>query len=39
MVFEKAQAIGLDKRWGLYPDITASNCGLMAFFLPQKYCG
>jgi adenylosuccinate synthase len=26
MVFEKAQALGLDKRWGVYPDITASNC-------------
>ena len=25
-VFEKAQALGLDKRWGLYPDVTASNC-------------
>lgn len=24
-VFEKAQAIGLDYRWGVYPDITASN--------------
>ncbi|MGI5827660.1 MAG: adenylosuccinate synthetase [Patescibacteria group bacterium] len=27
MVFEKAQALGLDTRWGIYPDITASNCG------------
>lgn len=27
MVFEKAQALGLDKRWGVYPDVTASNCG------------
>ncbi|MEA2056841.1 MAG: adenylosuccinate synthetase [Patescibacteria group bacterium] len=26
-VFEKAQALGLDKRWGVYPDVTASNCG------------
>ena len=26
IVFEKAQALGLDKRWGVYPDITASNC-------------
>jgi len=26
MVFEKAQALGLDKRWGVYPDVTASNC-------------
>lgn len=26
MVFEKAQALGIDKRWGVYPDITASNC-------------
>lgn len=24
-VFEKAQAIGLDRRWGVYPDITASD--------------
>lgn len=24
-VFEKAQAIGLDARWGVYPDITASD--------------
>lgn len=27
-VFEKAQAIGLDSRWGVYPDVTASNCCL-----------
>jgi len=27
VVFEKAQALGLDKRWGVYPDVTASNCG------------
>ncbi|MGD9129235.1 MAG: adenylosuccinate synthetase [Candidatus Woesebacteria bacterium] len=27
IVFEKAQALGLDKRWGVYPDVTASNCG------------
>src|SRR3989304_17307 len=27
MVFEKAQALGLDSRWGVYPDVTASNCG------------
>jgi adenylosuccinate synthase len=26
MVFEKAQAIGLDARWGVYPDVTASDC-------------
>lgn len=26
IVFEKAQALGLDKRWGIYPDVTASNC-------------
>lgn len=32
IVFEKAQAIGLDKRWGLYPDITASNCGFDGIF-------
>lgn len=25
-VFEKAQAIGLDYRYGVYPDITASDC-------------
>ena len=25
-VFEKAQAIGLDIRWGVYPDVTASDC-------------
>lgn len=25
-VFEKAQAIGLDMRWGVYPDVTASDC-------------
>jgi adenylosuccinate synthase len=24
-VFEKAQAVGLDYRWGLYPDVTASD--------------
>jgi len=24
-IFEKAQAIGLDSRWGVYPDITASD--------------
>lgn len=24
-IFEKAQAIGLDYRWGVYPDISASN--------------
>lgn len=27
-IFEKAQAIGLDYRWGVYPDISASNCCL-----------
>jgi adenylosuccinate synthase len=26
IVFEKAQALGLDNRWGIYPDVTASNC-------------
>lgn len=26
MVFEKSQALGIDKRWGVYPDITAANC-------------
>lgn len=25
MIFEKAQAIGLDRRWGVNPDVTASN--------------
>lgn len=24
-IFEKAQAIGLDARWGVYPDVTASD--------------
>ncbi|MDD4938064.1 MAG: adenylosuccinate synthetase [Candidatus Shapirobacteria bacterium] len=24
-IFEKAQSIGLDSRWGVYPDVTASN--------------
>lgn len=24
-IFEKAQAIGLDTRWGVYPDVTASD--------------
>ena len=27
-IFEKAQAIGLDSRWGVYPDVSASNCCL-----------
>lgn len=27
-IFEKAQAVGLDYRWGVYPDISASNCCL-----------
>lgn len=26
MVFEKAQALGLDTRYGVFPDVTASNC-------------
>jgi adenylosuccinate synthase len=26
VMVEKAQALGLDKRWGVYPDVTASNC-------------
>ena len=26
MVFEKAQALGIDPRYGVYPDVTASNC-------------
>ena len=25
-IFEKAQAIGLDAHWGVYPDVSASNC-------------
>jgi len=25
-IFEKAQAVGLDSRWALYPDCSASNC-------------
>ncbi|MCB9812989.1 MAG: adenylosuccinate synthetase [Pseudomonadales bacterium] len=32
VVFEKAQALGLDKRWGVYPDVTASNCGFDGIF-------
>ena len=32
IVFEKAQAIGLDKRWGVYPDVTASNCSFDGIF-------
>ncbi|MBP7740568.1 adenylosuccinate synthetase [Candidatus Woesebacteria bacterium] len=32
VVFEKAQAIGLDKRWGVYPDITASDCTFDGIF-------
>jgi len=32
VVFEKAQALGLDKRWGVYPDITASNCSFDGIF-------
>ena len=27
-IFEKAQGVGLDYRWGLYPDVSASNCCL-----------
>lgn len=27
-VFEKAHGVGLDPRWGVYPDVTASNCCL-----------
>lgn len=27
-IFEKAQAVGLDYRWGVYPDATVSNCCL-----------
>jgi adenylosuccinate synthase len=25
-VFEKAQGVGLDYRWGVYPDVTSSDC-------------
>jgi len=32
VVFEKAQAIGLDRRWGVYPDITVSNCGFSGIY-------
>jgi len=32
MVFEKAQALGLDKRWGVYPDVTASDCSFEGIF-------
>lgn len=32
IVFEKAQALGLDKRWGVYPDITASDCSFEGIF-------
>jgi adenylosuccinate synthase len=32
MVFEKAQALGLDIRYGVYPDITASNCAFDGIF-------
>lgn len=31
-VFEKANAIGLDKRWGVYPDVTASDTTLAGIF-------
>lgn len=27
-IFEKAQAVGLDHRWGVYPDVTASNTAI-----------
>jgi adenylosuccinate synthase len=32
MVFEKAQALGIDPRYGVYPDITASNCAFDGIF-------
>lgn len=32
MVFEKAQALGIDPRFGVYPDITASNCAFDGIF-------
>ncbi len=31
-VFEKAQALGLDYRWGVYPDITASDTSFDGIF-------
>lgn len=31
-VFEKAQGIGLDVRWGVYPDVTASDTTPMGIF-------
>lgn len=31
-VFEKAQAVGLDMRWGFYPDITVSDCTIDGIF-------
>lgn len=31
-VFEKAQAVGLDYRWGIYPDVTASDTTLSGIF-------
>lgn len=31
-VFEKAQALGLDHRWGIYPDVTASDCTFDGIF-------
>jgi adenylosuccinate synthase len=31
-VFEKAQAIGLDPRWGVYPDVTASDTTFEGIF-------
>jgi adenylosuccinate synthase len=31
-IFEKAQAIGLDCRWGVYPDVTASDTTIDGIF-------
>ena len=31
-VFEKAQAVGLDYRWGVYPDVTASDTTFAGIF-------
>lgn len=31
-VFEKAQGVGLDKRWGVYPDVTASDCSFSGIY-------
>ncbi|CAN5274226.1 adenylosuccinate synthase [soil metagenome] len=35
-IFEKAQAIGLDWRWGVYPDVTASDCTIDGIFASSE---